>query len=403
MQSLRKAYDSFMYQTEGVTPTPEANIQVDNGVEYAENENKMNARALELIKEGFDWRKKRDEGKIIIGEPLNPDGTRRVRKNGTKVGAIYIVNSDNIVMDLHQLSKGFKKKAWTKPQVAGVVGYPEDQFKNVNDWINFIAAHEWAHKESHTQHDPAPVPQSVKPSPDRRQDIITPEVTEDGAVQLADPYKNKVQPTQNIIQEGTPEAEAVDDVEKQSYDPDRPGSYPRGAGNIVGLLNELDRGIAVEDVDSLLDKALPQDESPLEPLPPIPGVSVSGAQVAASTDLADIRDVNIRTDVAYVPVAKIISGGQTGADIMGLLVANHLGIETGGTAAPGYAIENKGWYPEFILRATGMNPVQLQKELGLVPYKSPEGLSFVGGKLCRRSSAQNNGKRKKCYSDHILW
>jgi hypothetical protein len=154
---------------------------------------------------------------------------------------------------------------------------------------------------------------------------------------------------------------------------------PRGAGNIVGLLNELDRGIAVEDVDSLLDKALPQDESPLEPLPPIPGVSVSGAQVAASTDLADIRDVNIRTDVAYVPVAKIISGGQTGADIMGLLVANHLGIETGGTAAPGYAIENKGWYPEFILRATGMNPVQLQKELGLVPYKSPEGLSFVGG------------------------
>jgi hypothetical protein len=172
----------------------------------------MNARALELIKEGFDWRKKRDEGKIIIGTPLNPDGTPRVRKNGTKVPAMYIISSDNIVMDLHQLSKDFKQKPWTKPQVKGVPAYPEGQFKNVNDWINFIAAHEWAHKESHTQHEPAPVPQSVKPSPDRRQDIITPEVTEDGAVQLTDPYKNKVQPTQNIIQEGTSEAEAVDDV-----------------------------------------------------------------------------------------------------------------------------------------------------------------------------------------------
>lgn len=38
-------------------------------------------------------------------------------------------------------------------------------------------------------------------------------------------------------------------------------------------------------------------------------------------------------------VTKIISGGQTGADMAGLVVAKELGIETGGTAPIGWATE----------------------------------------------------------------
>src|SRR5690349_5441806 len=37
---------------------------------------------------------------------------------------------------------------------------------------------------------------------------------------------------------------------------------------------------------------------------------------------------------------KIISGGQTGADMGGLLAARELGIETGGTAPRGWLTEN---------------------------------------------------------------
>ena len=38
-------------------------------------------------------------------------------------------------------------------------------------------------------------------------------------------------------------------------------------------------------------------------------------------------------------VTKIISGGQTGADMAGLVVAKEFGIETGGTAPIGWATE----------------------------------------------------------------
>lgn len=44
---------------------------------------------------------------------------------------------------------------------------------------------------------------------------------------------------------------------------------------------------------------------------------------------------------------KIISGGQSGADMGGLLAAERLGIPTGGTAAKGYRTENG---PALVLR-----------------------------------------------------
>ena len=41
-----------------------------------------------------------------------------------------------------------------------------------------------------------------------------------------------------------------------------------------------------------------------------------------------------------VPTTKIISGGQTGIDRLGLEVGKELGLETGGTTTPGYYTEN---------------------------------------------------------------
>lgn len=43
-------------------------------------------------------------------------------------------------------------------------------------------------------------------------------------------------------------------------------------------------------------------------------------------------------------VKKIISGGQTGVDRMGLEVGKELGLETGGTAAPNFYTENGSDY-----------------------------------------------------------
>lgn len=52
-----------------------------------------------------------------------------------------------------------------------------------------------------------------------------------------------------------------------------------------------------------------------------------------------------------VPLRKIISGGQTGADQGGLRAADALGLETGGWAPPGYLTETG---PDFILKHFGL-------------------------------------------------
>jgi hypothetical protein len=54
-----------------------------------------------------------------------------------------------------------------------------------------------------------------------------------------------------------------------------------------------------------------------------------------------------------IPVRKIISGGQTGADIGALLAARALGIETGGIAARGWLTENGP--QESLLRSFDLN------------------------------------------------
>ena len=54
----------------------------------------------------------------------------------------------------------------------------------------------------------------------------------------------------------------------------------------------------------------------------------------------DVRDAFLAHMKRNYYVTKIISGGQTGVDTIGLEVGSRLGIETGGTAAPGFYTEN---------------------------------------------------------------
>jgi hypothetical protein len=57
-------------------------------------------------------------------------------------------------------------------------------------------------------------------------------------------------------------------------------------------------------------------------------------------------------------LSKIISGGQTGADLAGLHAARCLGIKTGGTAAPNYSTTH-GYQPE-LLKSFELTTIPLQ-------------------------------------------
>ena len=61
-----------------------------------------------------------------------------------------------------------------------------------------------------------------------------------------------------------------------------------------------------------------------------------------------VSDLDFDTKEKKAPeVMKIISGGQVGADLLGLEVGKELGLETGGTAPPGF-ITTKGKQPDLL-------------------------------------------------------
>lgn len=60
------------------------------------------------------------------------------------------------------------------------------------------------------------------------------------------------------------------------------------------------------------------------------------------------------SDATTVPTTKIISGGQTGIDRLGLEIGKELGLETGGTTTPGYYTENG---PDISLQEFGVTEI----------------------------------------------
>lgn len=62
-----------------------------------------------------------------------------------------------------------------------------------------------------------------------------------------------------------------------------------------------------------------------------------------------------------VPTTKIISGGQTGIDRLGLEIGRELGLETGGTTTPGYYTENG---PDISLQEFGVTEIATELQAG---------------------------------------
>lgn len=62
-----------------------------------------------------------------------------------------------------------------------------------------------------------------------------------------------------------------------------------------------------------------------------------------------------------VPTTKIISGGQTGIDRLGLEIGRELGLETGGTTTPGYYTENG---PDTSLQDFGVTEIAPELQAG---------------------------------------
>lgn len=60
-------------------------------------------------------------------------------------------------------------------------------------------------------------------------------------------------------------------------------------------------------------------------------------------------------------LVKVISGGETGADMAGLLAAREAGLQTGGTAPPGFATD-EGPRPE-LLKSFGLSPLPPKSSL----------------------------------------
>jgi signal recognition particle GTPase len=67
------------------------------------------------------------------------------------------------------------------------------------------------------------------------------------------------------------------------------------------------------------------------------------------------------SDATTVPTTKIISGGQTGIDRLGLEIGKELGLETGGTTTPGYYTENG---PNISLQEFGVTEIAPELQAG---------------------------------------
>ncbi len=52
---------------------------------------------------------------------------------------------NRILVDKEEAKASFEAKAWTSPKVEGVLPYPENAFRSVEQWIDFLIAHERAH------------------------------------------------------------------------------------------------------------------------------------------------------------------------------------------------------------------------------------------------------------------
>ena len=81
----------------------------------------------------------------LEGVPVTIDKTMTRKTDGTKVGARYKRETNEISIDPEYIYNQFVNKAWSKPKVEGVFPIAEDAFKTPQEWADFVLQHEAEH------------------------------------------------------------------------------------------------------------------------------------------------------------------------------------------------------------------------------------------------------------------
>ena len=66
-------------------------------------------------------------------------------KDGRAISALYNRTENKIYIDRPKIINDFADKAWTKPKMKGVTAYTNNAFETVDEWENFVLAHERNH------------------------------------------------------------------------------------------------------------------------------------------------------------------------------------------------------------------------------------------------------------------
>jgi len=91
--------------------------------------------------------------KIIIGETgktarfrnAYADASQSPREQTRYVPAFFNEKTNTIRIDKAFIIDDFKNKPWTSPKMSGVKALPDNQFKNAEEWYNFVLTHEIMH------------------------------------------------------------------------------------------------------------------------------------------------------------------------------------------------------------------------------------------------------------------
>ena len=95
-----------------------------------------------IIEESVKWSsplRNSAKAKIIYGE--------NTTSSGSSLMAFRNKKNNTVTVDLELLRKGWENKVWTQPQIKNVDPLPENQFKNFDEWKDFIVEHELAHAD----------------------------------------------------------------------------------------------------------------------------------------------------------------------------------------------------------------------------------------------------------------
>ena len=121
-------YDKIVEKVKSVLPKEPVTVVK----EQQKNLKQLLTRASEQLKGASP-----DSPKFIISESTSGKYTVR--------GASALPDLNVIILEPQLLKKKFENKAWTKPTVAGVHPLPENEFKTLSEYVDFVKNHERAH------------------------------------------------------------------------------------------------------------------------------------------------------------------------------------------------------------------------------------------------------------------